>query len=45
MDKINKDYNQDNVMRDFGLTSWAHTDEFFPWIDIPTKKSPELGNH
>jgi hypothetical protein len=29
MDKINKEYKQHNMMRDFGLTSWAHTDDMF----------------
>jgi hypothetical protein len=42
MDKINKEYREHNMIRDFGLTSWAHTDELFPWIDIPTKKVGNL---
>jgi hypothetical protein len=42
MDKINKEYRQHNMIRDFGLTSWAHMDELFPWTDIPTKKVGNL---
>jgi hypothetical protein len=42
MDKINKDYREHNMIRDFGLTSWAHMDELFPWTDIPTKKVGNL---
>jgi hypothetical protein len=42
MDKINKEYREHNMIRDFGLTSWAHTDELFPWTDIPTKKVGNL---
>jgi hypothetical protein len=38
MEKINKEFMQYNVMKDFGLTSWAHINELFPWTNIPTKK-------
>jgi hypothetical protein len=38
MDKFNMEYRQHNMIKDFGLTSRAHTDELFPWTDIPTKK-------
>jgi hypothetical protein len=26
------------MITDFGLISWAHINELFPWTDIPTKK-------
>jgi hypothetical protein len=42
MDKINKENRQHNMTREFGLTSWTHTDELFPWTDIPTKKVGNL---
>ena len=42
MDKINKEYRQHNIIKDFGLTSWAHTNELFPWTNIPTKKVENL---
>ena len=42
MDKINKEYRKCNMIRDFGLISWAHTDKLFPWTDIPTKKVGNL---
>jgi hypothetical protein len=42
MDKINKEYKQHNMMRDFGLTSWAHTDDMFPWNEVPTMKVNNL---
>jgi hypothetical protein len=42
MDKINKEYKKYNMIRDFGLTSWAHTDELFPWTNNPTKKVGNL---
>jgi hypothetical protein len=29
-------------MRDFGLNSWTHMDELFPWTDIPTKEIENL---
>jgi hypothetical protein len=29
--KIDNKYLENNPKRDFGLTSWAHTDELFPW--------------
>jgi hypothetical protein len=40
--KINKDYTLYNMMRNFGFTSWAHTDELFLWFDICTKKVENL---
>jgi hypothetical protein len=36
--KIDIEYLENNVKREFGLTSWAHTDELFPWPNIPMKK-------
>jgi hypothetical protein len=42
MDKINKEYREHNMIRDFEPTSWVHTDELFPWIDISTKKVGNL---
>jgi hypothetical protein len=42
MDKINKEYKQHNMMRDFGLTSWAHTDDMFPWNEVPTMRVNNL---
>jgi hypothetical protein len=30
------------MMKDFRLTSWAHTNELFPWTNIPTKKVENL---
>lgn len=42
MDKINKEYWKYNMIRDFGLTSWAYTDELFLCIDILTKKVGNL---
>jgi hypothetical protein len=42
MDKINKEYREHNMIRDFELTSWAHTNELFPWTDILTKKVGNL---
>jgi hypothetical protein len=38
MDKINKECREHNMITDFGLISWAHINELFPWTDIPTKK-------
>ena len=35
--KIGHDYTLHNTRRDFGLTSWAHTDELYP-TDIPTMR-------
>ena len=35
MEKINKEYRQFKVMRDFGLTSLSNINELFPWT---TKK-------
>jgi hypothetical protein len=32
--KIDNEYLENNSRRDFGLTSWAHTDELFPWTLI-----------
>jgi hypothetical protein len=29
--KIDNEYLENNSRRDFGLTSWAHADELFPW--------------
>ena len=29
--KFDNKYLENNARRDFGLTSWAHTDELFPW--------------
>jgi hypothetical protein len=34
MDKINKEYREHYMIKDFGLTSWAHTDELFPWVGL-----------
>jgi hypothetical protein len=34
--KINNEYLENNSRRDFGLTSWAHVDELFPWIPDET---------
>jgi hypothetical protein len=42
MERINKEYTHHNVMREFGLTSWAHTNGLFPWANIPTKKVKNL---
>jgi hypothetical protein len=42
IEKINKEYREHNMIRDFGLTSWAHMDELFPWTNIPTKKVGNL---
>jgi hypothetical protein len=42
MDKINKKYREHDMIRDFRLTSWAHTNELFLWIDIPTKEVGDL---
>jgi hypothetical protein len=42
MDKINKGYMHHNMIKDFGLTSCAHTNELFPWTEIPTKKVKNL---
>jgi hypothetical protein len=36
--KIDNEYLENNAKREFGLTSWAHTDELFPWSNIPMKK-------
>jgi hypothetical protein len=38
--KIDNEYLENNSRRDFGLTSWAHTDELFPWTpnETPTKE-------
>jgi hypothetical protein len=36
--KIDNEYLENNGRRDFGLTSWAHTDELFPWEETPMKK-------
>jgi hypothetical protein len=36
--KFDNKYLKNNARRDFGLFSWAHTDELFPWINTPTKK-------
>ena len=42
MDKINKEYKQHNMMRDFGFISWVETDDMFPWNEIPTTKVNNL---
>ena len=42
MVKINKEYKEYNMIRDFGLTSRAHMNELFPWTNIPTKKVGNL---
>ena len=42
MDKINKEYRKHNMIKVFGLISQAHTDELFPWTNIPTKKVGNL---
>jgi hypothetical protein len=34
--KIDNEYLENNSRRDFGLTSWAHTDELFPWTPDET---------
>jgi hypothetical protein len=39
--KIDNEYLQNNVRRDFGLTSWAHTDELYP-PDLPMQPNSEL---
>jgi hypothetical protein len=36
--KIDNEYLENNSKRDFGLTSWAHTDELFPGEETPMKK-------
>jgi hypothetical protein len=38
--KIDNEYMIHNTRREFGLTSWAHTDDLFPWDPdhIPMKK-------
>jgi hypothetical protein len=36
--KIDNKYLENNAKREFGLTSWAHMDELFPWPNIPMKK-------
>ena len=33
--RIDNEYTRHNSKRDFGLTSWAHTDEMFPWSRTP----------
>jgi hypothetical protein len=38
MDKINKEFKEHNMIKDFGLISWTHMDELFPWTNIPIKK-------
>jgi hypothetical protein len=37
-EKIDNEYLENNAKREFGLTCWAHTDELFPWPNIPMKK-------
>jgi hypothetical protein len=39
--KIDNEYMIHNARREFGLTSWAHTDELFPWNpdEIPMKET------
>jgi hypothetical protein len=34
--KIDNEYLENNSRRDFGLTSWAHVDELFPWTPNET---------
>jgi hypothetical protein len=34
--KIDNEYLENNSRRDFGLTSWTHTDELFPWTSDET---------
>jgi hypothetical protein len=34
--KIDNEYLENNSRRDFGLTSWAHTDKLFPWTPDET---------
>ena len=34
--KIGNEYLENNSRRDFGLTSWAHTYELFPWTPNET---------
>jgi hypothetical protein len=36
--KINNEYLENNAKKEFGLISLAHTDELFPWPNIPMKK-------
>jgi hypothetical protein len=36
--KIDNEYLENNSRRDFGLTSWTHTDELFSWEETPMKK-------
>jgi hypothetical protein len=38
--KIDNEYLENNSRRDFGLTSWAHTDELFPWTPDETPMKP-----
>jgi hypothetical protein len=35
--KIDNKYLENNSRRDFGLTSWVHKDELFPWEETPMK--------
>jgi hypothetical protein len=42
VEKINKEYIQHNVMRDFRFTSWIHNEELVLWDDIPTKEVKNL---
>ena len=36
--KVDNEYLQHNVRRDFGLISWAHSDDLFP-SDLPTQST------
>jgi hypothetical protein len=36
--KIDSEFLENNTRRDFGLTSWALTNELFPWDNTPAKK-------
>jgi hypothetical protein len=36
--KADNEYLENNAKKEFGLTSLAHTDELFPWPNIPMKK-------
>jgi hypothetical protein len=36
--RISNEYMKNNARTNFGLTSWAHTDDLYPWKVTPTKK-------
>lgn len=38
--RIDNEYTRHNSKREFGLTSWAHTDDMFPWTKVPMIDMP-----